>query len=211
MPLLIAIDGTYASGKGTLARRLAAHYGLRHLDTGKLYRAVALAVLGAGGDPTVEADGMKGVEAADLDALDDPRLISDDVAQAASKVSVHPEVRAALLQLQQGVASEGAVLDGRDIGTVVCPDAPVKLFIDADDRVRARRRFTELEARGDTITEAEVLASLRERDHRDRTRAEAPLVPADDAHHIDSTALDADAVFERATALVDAVLAVGTA
>ena len=211
MPLLIAIDGTYASGKGTLARRLAAHYGLRHLDTGKLYRAVALAVLGAGGDPDSEADGLAGVGAADLGALDDPALVSDDIAQAASRVSVHPSVRAALLQLQRDVAAGGAVLDGRDIGTVVCPDAAVKLFVDADPLERARRRYLELLLRGDAVTEAEVRRSLHERDTRDRTRATAPLRPASDAHGLDTTDLDPDQVFARARELVDATLAVGAA
>ena len=206
-PRLIAIDGTYASGKGTLARRLAAHYGLAHLDTGKLYRATALAVLEAGGDPDRESDGVAGVAAADLDRLDDARLVGDRVAQAASRVSVHPGVRDALLQLQRDVAADGAVLDGRDIGTVVCPDADVKLYVDATPEVRARRRHAELEGRGDAITLAEVRASLAERDHRDATRATAPLRPASDAHHIDSTGLDADAVFARAVELVDAVMA----
>ena len=206
-PRLIAIDGTYASGKGTLARRLAAHYDLAHLDTGKLYRATALAVMEAGGDPDSEADGVAGVAAADLDALDDARLVGDRVAQAASRVSVHPGVRAALLELQREVAAGGAVLDGRDIGTVVCPDADVKLYVDASPDVRARRRHAELEGRGDTITLAEVRASLAERDHRDATRATAPLRPADDAHHIDSSGMDADAVFARAVELVEAVLA----
>ena len=206
-PRIIAIDGTYASGKGTLARRLAAHYDLAHLDTGKLYRATALAVMEAGGDPDSEADGVAGVAAADLDALDDARLVGDRVAQAASRVSVHPGVRAALLELQRDVAAGGAVLDGRDIGTVVCPDADVKLYVDASPDVRARRRHAELEGRGDTITLAEVRASLAERDHRDATRATAPLKPADDAHHIDSSGMDADAVFARAVELVEAVLA----
>ena len=212
----IAIDGTFASGKGTLARRLAAHYGLAHLDTGRIYRATALAVLEAGGDPDSERDGLRGVERANFARLDDPRLTDDAVAQAASRVSVHPGVRAALLEMQRRFARDtseshpggGAVLDGRDIGTVVLPGAEVKLFVDAEAEVRARRRFEELAARGDAITEAEVRASLEERDGRDRTRAQAPLKPAEDAHLLDTTDLSIDAAFERARDIVDAVRAV---
>ena len=207
MGLQIAIDGTFASGKGTLARRLAAHYGLPHLDTGKIYRATALAVMEAGGDPTVEADGVAGVECADFTALDDPRLIGDHVAQAASKVSVHPAVRDALLNMQRDFAKGGAVLDGRDIGTVILPGADAKLFVDADANVRARRRFEELHARGDDVTYEGVLQSLRERDDRDRNRATAPLRPAADAHLLDTTDLSIERAFERAVSIVEAVLA----
>ena len=207
MGLQIAIDGTFASGKGTLARRLAAHYGLPHLDTGKIYRATALAVVEAGGDPTVEADGVAGVERADYTALDDPRLIGDDVAQAASKVSVHPAVRDALLNMQRDFAKGGAVLDGRDIGTVILPSADAKLFVDADANVRARRRFEELHARGDDVTYEGVFQSLRERDDRDRNRATAPLRPAADAHLLDTTDLSIERAFERAVSIVEAVLA----
>ena len=204
--LQIAIDGTFASGKGTLARKLAAHYGLPHLDTGKIYRATALAVMAAGGDPTVEADGVAGVERADFAALDDPRLVGDDVAQAASKVSVHPGVRQALLEMQRDFARDGAVLDGRDIGTVILPGADAKLFVDADAEVRARRRFEELAARGDDVTYAGVLGSLRERDHRDMNRVIAPLRPAADAHLLDTTDLSIGRAFERAVAIIEAVL-----
>ena len=207
MSLRIAIDGTFASGKGTLARRLAAHYGLPHLDTGKIYRATALAVLEAGGDPTVEADGLAGVEAADFGRLDDPRLVADDIAQAASKVSVHPAVRDALVAMQRDFAKRGAVLDGRDIGTVILPGADAKLFVDADADVRARRRFEELHARGDDVTYEGVLESLKERDARDRNRVTAPLRPAADAHLLDTTDLSIGRAFERAVSIVEAVLA----
>ena len=205
MGLQVAIDGTFASGKGTLARKLAAHYGLPHLDTGKIYRATALAVMEAGGDPTVEADGVVGVERADFSALDDPRLVGDAVAQAASKVSIHPGVRQALLEMQRDFAKDGAVLDGRDIGTVILPGADAKLFVDADPDVRARRRFEELAARGDDVTYEGVLESLRERDHRDMNRAVAPLRPAADAHLLDTTDLSIGRAFERAVAIIEAV------
>jgi len=205
--LQIAIDGTFASGKGTLAKRLAAHYGLAHLDTGKIYRATAYAVLQAGGDMDVEADGVAGVEAANFDALDDAALLSNDVAQAASKVAVHGRVRAALIQMQRDFATHGAVLDGRDIGTVILPSATVKLFVDAKAEVRAHRRWLELSGRGDTITEAQVLDSLRERDARDANRALAPLKPAADAHLLDTTNLSIERAFERAVSIVDAATA----
>ena len=207
MNLQIAIDGTFASGKGTLARRLATHYGLAHLDTGKIYRATARAVLAAGGDPEVEADGMAGVAAADFSRLDDPALIGADIAQAASKVAVHGRVRAALVEMQRDFAKAGAVLDGRDIGTVILPGADAKLFVDAEPEVRAHRRWRELSARGDAITEAEVLESLRERDARDSNRALAPLRPAEDAHLLDTTDLSIERAFERAAAIIDAVIA----
>ena len=207
MTLQIAIDGTFSSGKGTLAKRLAAHYGLPHLDTGKIYRATALAVLKAGGDPDSADDGVAGVHAADFARLDDPRLIGNDIADAASRVSVHPPVRDALFRMQRDFAKDGAVLDGRDIGTVILPDAPVKLYVDAKPEVRAHRRWLELKARGDTISEAEVLETLLARDHRDSPRATAPLRPAGDAHLLDTTDLDADAVFARACAMVDAIVA----
>ena len=212
MSFRIAIDGTFASGKGTLAKRLAAHYGLPHLDTGKIYRATALAVLEAGGDPEVEADGVAGVKAADFGRLDDPRLVGNTIANAASKVSVHPAVRKALLEMQRQFATDnpkgGAVLDGRDIGTVILPDAEVKLFVDADAKVRAKRRYAELSARGDEVTEAEILRSLEERDARDRNRAIAPLKPAVDAHLLDTTDLSIDRAFERARDIVEAARAV---
>ena len=207
---VIAIDGTFASGKGTLGKALAAHYGFTYLDTGKLYRAVGYAVLQAGFDP---ADADRAAQAArDLDAaiLSDPILKSGDVAVAASKIAVHGQVRAALLDFQRDFARSkpGAVLDGRDIGTVICPDAEVKLYIDAAPETRARRRHAELTAYGEQITFETVLAQLAARDHRDKTRAQAPLIPANDAHLIDTTHLSIEAVLEAAIKIVDAALSV---
>ena len=205
-PLTIAIDGTFASGKGTLARRLAAHYRLAHLDTGKLYRATARDCLAAG-VALEDGEGAAAVAAAvEPGSLADPALLSGEIGQAASKVSVHPSVRAALLAYQREVAAAGAVLDGRDIGTVICPDAPVKLFVDADAEVRARRRFEELRSYGHDVTQEGVLADLRERDHRDMSRATAPLKPAADAHLLDTTHLSIDAAVSAAVSIVDAVL-----
>ena len=205
-PLIIAIDGTFASGKGTLARRLAAHYRLAHLDTGKLYRATARDCLAAG-VALEDGEGAAAVAAAvEPGSLADPALLSGEIGQAASKVSVHPSVRAALLAYQREVAAAGAVLDGRDIGTVICPDAPVKLFVDADAEVRARRRFEELRSYGHDVTQEGVLADLRERDHRDMSRATAPLKPAADAHLLDTTHLSIDAAVSAAVSIVDAVL-----
>ena len=206
-PLVIAIDGTFASGKGTLAKRLAAHYGVAHLDTGKLYRACARDALAAGVS-VEDAEAAAGVASRiDPDTLADPALLSGEIGQAASKISVHPPVRAALLQFQRDVAARGAVLDGRDIGTVVCPDAPAKLFVDADEHVRAERRFAELKSYGHDVTLDGVLADLRERDHRDMNRAVAPLKPAWDAHLLDTSALSIEATLSRAVEIVDAVLA----
>jgi CMP/dCMP kinase len=198
--MIIAIDGPAASGKGTLARRLASHFGFAHLDTGKLYRATALHALESGGDPgnpAVAEAGARKVRAADLG---DPRLLEENVAQAASVVAAIPAVRRALIAFQRDFAHQhpggtGAVLDGRDIGTVICPDAEVKFFVTASLEARARRRFKELrEAGGDAIYER-VLQDMKNRDARDSERRTAPLVPADDAFVIDTTALDADAVF----------------
>lgn len=205
-PLIIAIDGTFASGKGTLARRLAVHYGLAHLDTGKLYRATARDVM-AGGGSLEDADGAAKVAAQiDPDSLNDPQLKSGGMGAAASKVSVHPPVRAALLQFQRDYAAKGAVLDGRDIGTVVCPEAQVKLFVDAQPDVRANRRYKELLGYGEEVTESGVLDALRERDDRDMNRAVAPLKPAVDAHLLDTTHLSIDAAVGTAIKLIDAVL-----
>lgn len=205
-PTTIAIDGTFASGKGTLARRLAAHYGLVHLDTGKLYRACARDAL-ASGVALDDANGAAAVaRAIDPDTLGDPALLSGEIGQAASKISVHPPVRAALLDYQREVAASGAVLDGRDIGTVVCPDACAKLFVTADEQVRAERRHAELLGYGHTVTLDGVLANLRERDNRDMNRPVAPLKPAADAHLLDTSALSIDAAVSRAVEVIDAVL-----
>ncbi|KMO35985.1 cytidylate kinase [Methylobacterium variabile] len=203
--MVIAIDGPAASGKGTLAKRLALHYGLPHLDTGLLYRAVALALLDAArdlADPAAAAAAARGLRA---EVLDDPRLRGSAMGEAASIVSAQPAVRAALLDWQRRFAGapEGAVLDGRDIGTVVCPDAAVKLFVTASAEERARRRHRELDGRGEPIAYEAVLADILRRDARDADRDAAPLRVAEDAVVIDTTALDADAAFRAATDVVD--------
>jgi cytidylate kinase len=202
--MIVAVDGPAASGKGTLARRLAGHFGYAHLDTGKLYRAVGYAVLAAGGDPEDAAAATKAAKSLTLDALDDPALLGDAAAVAASKVAAIPCVRAALLRFQREFAENpphsaaGAVLDGCDIGTVVCPEADAKLFVTADLAVRAERRHKELIGRGEPSIYARVLQDLKERDARDSNRAVAPLRPARDAKILDTSALDADAAFAAA-------------
>ena len=203
---VIAIDGTFASGKGTLGKRLAAHYGLAYLDTGKLYRAVGYSVMQAGDDPENAAHAAKAAQALTGNELDDPILKSGDVAVNASKVAVHPEVREALFQFQRDFAAKGAVLDGRDIGTVICPDADVKFYVDAKAEVRAKRRHTELTGYGEDITFETVLAQLIERDNRDKNRAQAPLKAADDAHLIETSVMGIDEVLETAVRICDAVL-----
>lgn len=207
-PLVIAVDGPAAAGKGTLARCLAARYRLRHLDTGLLYRAAALRLLRAGGDPGQEAAAAAAARDVTDDDLADPALRDEDVGQAASAVAVHGAVREALLGLQRtfAVRAPGAVLDGRDIGTVVCPDARVKLYLEASTEVRAARRFCELRSRGVESIDSRVLDEITARDARDRRRSAAPLKPAADACLIDTSALDADEVFERAVAIVDSRL-----
>lgn len=210
--VVIAIDGTFASGKGTLGKGLAAHYGFDYLDTGKLYRAVAKAVLDAEGDPNDPADAAKGAQQIDPAQLSNPILKSGPIGAAASKVAVHPSVRAALLDFQRRFASSppqsptGAVLDGRDIGTVICPNAAVKLFIDATPAERAARRHAELRGYGEDITLETVSAQLAERDARDSGRSVAPLKAAKDAHFIDTTGLSVTDVLTRAIQIVDAVL-----
>lgn len=207
MTTIIAIDGPAAAGKGTLARRLAAELGYDYLDTGLIYRAVGMNVVRAGFDP---ADTARAAEAAcalepeDLSAGD---LRTDEAALAASKVAVIPAVRAALLEFQRRFAArppggKGAVLDGRDIGTVVCPDAPIKLFVTASLEKRAERRVKELLQRGLAAIPSTVLAEMRERDERDSKRAVAPLIPACDAVVLDTSDLDADAAFDAAVAFI---------
>ena len=207
--MIIAIDGPAASGKGTLGKRVAAHYRLAHLDTGTLYRAVARDILARGADPTDAGAAAAAARALDPTSLTDPLLRAQALGETASVVARHPEVREALLAYQRGFARRkpGAVLDGRDIGTVICPDADVKLFVTATPEERARRRFRELEQNGTPVTEAEVLADIRRRDERDGNRAAAPLVRAEDAVLLDTTNLDIDAAFRAAIELIDAALA----
>lgn len=203
-PVVIAIDGPAASGKGTLARRIAAYLGYAHLDTGLLYRAVGLRLLRDGNDPgdvqAAEA-AARSLTAADLD---DPDLRTDAVANAAGVVAAMPGVRRALVEYQRRFAAKppdgapGAVLDGRDIGTVICPAADRKIFVDAALEVRARRRLKELQESGVKSISSRVLQDMKERDARDRTRAVAPLAQAEDAFFLDTTALDADAAFTAA-------------
>ena len=209
---VIAIDGTFASGKGTLAKRIAEHFGFACLDTGKLYRATAAKVLAHSGDLDDGPSAATYASALTLEDLDNPELKSGKIGAAASKVSVHKEVRAALFDFQQNFARnpgrpyKGAVLDGRDIGTVICPNADVKLYVDAKPEVRAERRHKELVSYGEDITFEQVLAQLNERDHRDMNRAEAPLKPAANAHLLDTTNLGIDAAFEAARNLIATVL-----
>jgi cytidylate kinase len=207
--MIIAIDGPAASGKGTLGKRLAEHYGLRHLDTGLIYRGVAKALLDAGhrlDDVSQAATAARTLEPA---SFDENALKSQPIGEAASVVSAIPEVRAALLGFQRefGRAPPGAVLDGRDIGTVIFPDAGVKIFVTATAEVRARRRWNELRAAGKTVTEREVLADILRRDERDTGRTAAPLKPAPDAHLLDTTHLDIDAAFRAAIDIIEAVRA----
>jgi cytidylate kinase len=203
--MIIAIDGPAASGKGTLGKRLAAHFGLRHLDTGLIYRAVAKALLDAGHPLDDAVRAVAAARALDPEKFDEQALKGHAVGEAASIVSAIPELRAALLAFQRDFAKRppGAVLDGRDIGTVICPNADVKIFVIAAADVRARRRAREVEAAGQPVDEAAILADILRRDERDRSRAVAPLRPAADAHQLDTTMLDVDAAVAAAVAIVE--------
>jgi cytidylate kinase len=207
--MIIAIDGPAASGKGTLGKRLAVHFGLRHLDTGLLYRAVAKALLDAGHPLDDRERAVAVAKALDPAQFDETTLKGHTIGEAASIVSAIPEVRAALLAFQRGFAAAppGAVLDGRDIGTVIAPDADVKIFVVAAPEERARRRAAELTASGQGADEAAILADILRRDERDRTRPVAPLKPAPDAHLLDTTRLDIDAAFRAAVDIVEAARA----
>jgi cytidylate kinase len=209
-PVVIAVDGTAASGKGTLAKKLARHFNFPHLDSGALYRLTALAVLEKKGDPTNEADAVTGARAIDLSRAGDPAIRSDVVGKSASHVAAIPAVRQALFDFQRDFLTnppghaEGAVMDGRDIGTVIAPDAAAKLFVDAAPAIRAHRRWTELKGLGIDRAEAEVLAEINARDAADRGRPISPLKQAADAFLLDTTDLDIDAAFAAALSLVEA-------
>lgn len=205
--MIIAVDGPAASGKGTIAKRLAAHYRLPHLDTGLLYRAVGIGVLRAGGDPSLAADALEACNFGD-GALNDPQLKSEAAGKAASIVSAHAEVRAALFERQRAFAAQpgGAVLDGRDIGTVIAPEAPAKLFVTASPEVRADRRWRELVASGLAVELDHVLTDIRARDERDSARSAAPLRRAEDARLLDTTALAIDEAAAAAILLVERAL-----
>jgi CMP/dCMP kinase len=208
MSIVIAVDGTAASGKGTLAKRLAQHFGFAHLDSGALYRLTALAVLEAKGDPKNEGDALRGAQTIDFTLAGDPRIRSDTIGQAASHVAAIPAVREALLDFQQNFlahppgGSPGAVMDGRDIGTVICPTATAKLYVDARPEVRARRRWTELKNMGFRRGEQDVLTELNARDAADKSRPVSPLKQAPDADLLDTSDLDIDAAFAAALVLV---------
>jgi 3-phosphoshikimate 1-carboxyvinyltransferase len=208
VPLIIAIDGPAASGKGTLARRLAEHLNLEYLDTGSLYRAVGMKIIYAGKDPSDLSAALEAVQTIDIEDLANPRLRQERIGQAASIVSAFPEIRAALLEFQRDfakksvVSGRGVVLDGRDIGTVVCPNADFKFFITATLFARTKRRHKELEGQGIAVVFESVLEDLRERDERDEKRSIAPMRPADDAYIIDSSKSDASEVFKTASNLI---------
>ena len=204
--MIIAIDGPAASGKGTIGKRLAAHYRLRHLDTGLLYRAVGKTVLDAGKKPDDRVAAIAAAQALDLARFEEASLKSAEVGEAASYVSAIPEVRAALVDFQRSFAGTppGAVLDGRDIGTVICPDADVKIFVTAPAETRAARRAAEYRAGGKTIEDATVLADIRKRDERDSSRSAAPLKQAADAVLLDTTTMGVEEAVKAAIAIVEA-------
>jgi cytidylate kinase len=207
--MIIAIDGPAASGKGTLGKRLAEHFGLSHLDSGLLYRAVAKALLDAGHSLLDTPRAVAAARSLELSALDERMLKRHGIAEAASIVAANSEVRDALKQLQRDFAAnpQGAVLDGRDIGTVIAPFADVKIFVTATAEERARRRAAELKAAGGDVDEARILADIHQRDTRDRTRTAAPLRLATDAHLLDTTHLDIDAAVRAAIDIVEAARA----
>lgn len=202
--MIIAVDGTLASGKGTIAKALARAFGLAHLDTGALYRATAVAVMEAGGDPADPDAAEAAARALDPAAIDEAKIRTAEAGAAASVVAAQPRVRQALFELQRSFAARpgGAVLDGRDIGTVICPDADVKLYVDADPQVRAARRWQELKTRGAAVALETVAAQLSERDARDAARKDAPMRAAEDAVLLDTSRLSIDAAVSAAVRIV---------
>ncbi len=203
--MIIAVDGPAASGKGTVARRVAVHYGFPYLDTGSLYRATALSVLDSNGDLNDPETAAKAARQLKEETLGDTRLRNRTVGASASVVASHPAVREALLKYQRDFAKKdrGAVLDGRDIGTVICPDADIKLFVTASVEERARRRYSELKIKGEDVEKTQVLADIIERDKRDMSRSTAPLRQSADSYLLDTTNLDIEATFKAAVKLID--------
>ena len=206
--MIIAIDGPAAAGKGTLSRRIAEAYGFHHLDTGLTYRATAKALLDCGLPLDQEDVAEKMARRVELSGLDRDVLSSHEIGEAASKIAVMPSVRRALVEAQRSFSERkpGTVLDGRDIGTVVCPDAPVKLYVTASPEVRARRRYDEIIARGGVADFDAIFADVKKRDERDMGRADSPLKPAADAHLLDTSEMSIEAAFQAAKAIVDAAL-----
>lgn len=206
--MIIAIDGPAAAGKGTLSRRIAETYGFHHLDTGLTYRATAKALIDAGLPLDDEAIAERVARALDLGGLDRDVLSAHDIGEAASKIAVMPAVRRALVEAQRAFSTRlpGTVLDGRDIGTVVCPQAPVKLYVTASPEVRARRRYEEIIAKGASADFEAIFADVKKRDERDMGRADSPLKPADDAHLLDTSEMSIEAAFSAAKELIDAAL-----
>ncbi len=206
--VVIAIDGPAAAGKGTLARRLAAHKGYAYLDTGAIYRAVALKVLTANADPANPEAAVKAAKSLQITDLDNPELRTDRIGAAASALAAFAPVRQVLVAFQRDFAQKppnnapGVVLDGRDIGTVICPDADLKLYVTASPQARAHRRFLELGQRGEAVQEADVLSALLQRDAADANRAAAPMRPASDAHLLDTTNLAIDDAFAAVLAIL---------
>lgn len=209
MGFVIAIDGPAAAGKGTLAKKIAAHYAYAYLDTGSLYRAVGVAVMAQGLAASDEPAAIRAAQSLDATKIDQKAIRTAEAGEAASVVAVMPAVRAAILQFQRDFATnppngaKGAVLDGRDIGTVVCPEADVKIFVTASAEIRANRRFLELKTSGSTISEAQVLEDTRERDRRDAERTLSPMRPAADAHLLDTSNLSIEAAFGEAVRIID--------
>jgi CMP/dCMP kinase len=209
MGFVIAVDGPAASGKGTIAARLGQTYGLPVLDSGLLYRAVGVRLLAEGGDPDDHAAAAAVAMTLDPAEIDDPKVRSRQASEAASRVAVHHDVRVALREFQQSFAAQepGAVIDGRDIGTVICPTAPVKIYVTASPEIRAERRWKQLAAAGEAVTYDDILADIRTRDARDAGRADSPMRPADDAVLLDTSEMTIEAAFDAARRIVEAARA----